>query len=362
MGKKVGIGLIGTGFARKVQGPAFLECKNAGIVSIASGNIENARTAAAELGSDHFTDDWRETVARDDVDLVCITTPPVMHREMALAALAAGKHVLCEKPMAMNLSEAQEMEAAARSTSSLALIDHELRFQPGRQTAYRMLRSGAIGVVRHAKAIFQAPHRGDPAVAWNWWSDSATGGGSLGAINSHIIDSFDWLLDTVVQSVSCQLHTHVKERRDILGRLRNVTTDDEANMLLRFADSELTSDSTGLVSVSMTEGPSYRNDTYLYGTKGSMRIGHLGEIAISSDDGGGWAEIAIEVGRPLAGIADTGFGRAFLQFAPILIDAISNGRPTIEHAAVFADGVEVQRVIDAAHLSDEEGRRIDIKR
>ena len=109
MREKVGIGIIGTGFARKVQIPSFLECENAVIVSVASGHIKNAEATASEFGIKHFTDDWRETVSREDVDLVCITTPPDTHFEMTLAAIGHGKHILCEKPMAMNAEEARQM-------------------------------------------------------------------------------------------------------------------------------------------------------------------------------------------------------------------------------------------------------------
>src|SRR5437868_13500256 len=109
MKNSVGIGIIGTGFARRVQIPAFLADGNAVIASVASGSIDNARETATESGAAHFTNDWRETVSHQDVDLVCITTPPVLHREMTLFALENRKHVLCEKPMAMNVSEAEEM-------------------------------------------------------------------------------------------------------------------------------------------------------------------------------------------------------------------------------------------------------------
>ncbi len=112
MKDKVGIGIIGTGFARRVQIPAFLACEGASVVSIASGNIDNARAAAAEFGVGHSTGDWRETIAHPDVDLVCITTPPDLHCEIALASLDSGKHILCEKPMAMDLAEAEKMAAS----------------------------------------------------------------------------------------------------------------------------------------------------------------------------------------------------------------------------------------------------------
>src|SRR5215207_688555 len=133
MKEKVGIGIIGTGFARRVQIPAFLACENARVVSVASGHAENAEAAAREFGIAHHTDDWRATVENEAVDLVCITTPPDTHLAMTLAAIGAGKHVLCEKPMAMTVREAQAMTDRAKEHGVLALIDHELRFLHGRR-------------------------------------------------------------------------------------------------------------------------------------------------------------------------------------------------------------------------------------
>jgi predicted dehydrogenase len=357
MDKKVGIGMIGTGFARKVQMPAFAACDNAEIVSVASGSIENARSAGAQYGVEHTTDDWRETVARTDVDLIVITTPPVLHREMTLAAIESGKHILCEKPMAMNVAEAEDMAAAARDAGVLALIDHELRFQPGRVKAHAMIRQGVIGRIRHAKYNFRAPHRGDPSVAWNWWSDARQGGGALGAINSHIVDSFRWFLEAEVSSVSCQLQTHIKQR-PYDGGLRHVTTDDENAMILRFADGALTQDATGFVSVSMVEQPESVNRIEFFGTDGAMRIDHRGEVFVAANGETGWTPIDIDLGSNIEGVPDTGFARAFRFFAPRIVHAIRNGEWSIEHAATFDDGVAVQRVLDAARESDTSGRRI----
>lgn len=355
MKDQVGIGIIGTGFGRRIQVPAFLACEGARVVSIASGTAANAESAAQEFGIAHHTADWRETAAHPDVDLVCITTPPDRHREMTLFAIDNGKHILCEKPMAMNAAEAEQMKAAASGSPALALIDHELRFQPGRQRAYDMLRQGSIGKVRHAKSMFQAPHRGDPKLPWNWWSDETVGGGALGAIASHVIDSFHWFLDADISSVSCQLHTHVKERTDISGTLRPVTSDDESNMLLRFADSELTDDATGLVSISMVEGPKYDYHMDFYGDRGSMRIGALGELSIAYEGDKDWTPVEVPLGKTIDGVPDTGFARAFMDFAPVIVKAIQAGEHTIEHAATFSDGLRVQRVLDAARESDRAG-------
>src|SRR5262245_642038 len=107
--QKIRIGFIGTGFARLIQIPAFQMFPEVEVVSVASGSLENAEKAARDFNIPHFTADWRETVSRDDIDLVSIVTPPYLHHEMTLAALEAGKHVLCEKPTAMNAVEARSM-------------------------------------------------------------------------------------------------------------------------------------------------------------------------------------------------------------------------------------------------------------
>ena len=358
MADRVGIGIIGTGFARRVQIPSFLRCEGAYIASVASARIENARSVAAEFGITHATDDWRETIGAPGVDLVVITTPPNLHREMTIAALEADKHVLCEKPMAMDVAECEEMVAEVSRPGPLALIDHELRFLPGRQKALRMLRDGAIGCVRHAKALFRSPSRIDASLEWDWWSDAAAGGGALGAIGSHVIDTLQWFLGTPISAVSCQLHANIKQRRDASGSLREVTTDDEANMLVRFADGDLVDDATGLISISMVEQPGYLNRTEFYGTEGAMRIDHLGEVYTLRNGESDWTRVETDLGDPLPGVFDNGFPRGFLQFAPVIVDAVRHGLTEIPRAATFADGLAIQRVLDAARRSDAEGRTV----
>ena len=359
MARKVGIGIIGTGFARKVQIPAFRQCKNAEIVSIASGTIENAKGTADEFGVDHFTDAWQETVSRDDVDLVSITTPPVLHREMALFALEQKKHVLCEKPMAMNVAETEEMTAVANKAGVLALIDHELRFLPGRQRAFAMLRDGAIGKVRYAIYNFRASYRADPSLRWNWWSDIEQGGGALGAINSHIIDSFRWFLGTEVSNVFCQLETRIKERLSGDKKLP-VTSDDQANMILRFADGKLTENATGSVLVGMAEPPRYQNQIEFFGTAGAMRVDGNGELFIAKNSETDRTHIETDLGTLVDGMPDSGFSRGFMFFAPKIVDAIAAGSNHIAQAAKFDDGLAVQRVLDAARESNSSGQQVEL--
>src|SRR5713101_8764622 len=242
--RTIRIGIIGAGFARTTQIPGFKACAGAKIVAIASAHRERAAEVAREFAIDHVEDDWRALVARDDIDLVSIVTPVVTHCEMTLAALDAGKAVLCEKPMAINAGEARRMTDRAREAGVLALIDHELRFLPGRIKMRELLHRAEIGKVRHVKLSFRSDSRADVDRPWNWWSDKTQGGGALGAIGSHVIDGFRWLLGAEVSEVCGNLATHIRERKDDSGKTRSVTTDDEANLLLKFADSESTDGAT----------------------------------------------------------------------------------------------------------------------
>src|SRR6201988_1153416 len=199
--RPVGIGIVGTGFARTTQIPGFRDCMGAKVVAIASRSRERAEAIAKEFAIDHVTDDWQELVAHPDVDLVSIVTPPATHMEITLAALENRKAVLCEKPMAMNAEQSASMVAGAREAGVLALIDHELRFLNSRRTMRAMLQNGAIGKVRHCNYVFRSDYRGIADRGWDWWSDATMGGGTLGAIGSHAIDSFRWLLGTDISEV-----------------------------------------------------------------------------------------------------------------------------------------------------------------
>jgi predicted dehydrogenase len=355
--ESIKIGIIGAGFARSTQIPAFRACEGARIVSIASGRRENAERVAREFDIKHVGADWREVVSREEVDLISIVTPPSTHVEMVLAALDAGKAVLCEKPMAMNADEADEMRRRAQETGALALIDHELRFVSGRRKMRELLRGGEIGRVRHAKLIFRADSRASNVRPWNWWSDKLAGGGVLGAIGSHAIDGLQWMLGAQVSSVFCQLATHVPERADALtGAMRRVTSDDEANLVLRFKDGELTQGATGTVSMSMTEAGRAEHCLELYGSEGALRLEGAFDLWYAGVGDGDWKQVETERGDLLAtGLNDNEWARGFNVFSRLIIETLREGRREIADAATFDDGYRTQLVLDAARRSHEEG-------
>jgi predicted dehydrogenase len=354
----IGIGIIGAGFARTTQIPAFGACEGARAVAIASARRESAEAAAQEFGIPHVADDWREVVRHDEVDLVSIVTPPVTHCEMALAALDAGKHVLCEKPMAMNAREAAIMKQRAHERKVLALIDHELRFLPGRRRAFDILRRGDLGAVRHAKLTFRSDFRASADAPWNWWSDEKAGGGILGALGSHAVDSFRWLLGAEVLQVFANLATHVKERHDPAAELRRfVTADDECNLLLRFSDGPLLANgATGAVSLSSVEAGAPEHRLEIYGEKGALMVEDNGELWLSNAGDRAWRYAKHKRGDFAPGLKPSGWSRGFTAFAKLIVKALQEGRTTLADAATFDDGHRAQLVLDAARRAHEEGR------
>ncbi|MBC8030742.1 MAG: Gfo/Idh/MocA family oxidoreductase [Pyrinomonadaceae bacterium] len=355
-GKTIGIGIVGAGFARTTQIPGFQNCPGARVVAITSRHRENAERVAQEFGIEHVAADWRELVERDDVDLVSVVTPPATHVEITLAALERGKAVLCEKPMAMNAGEAKQMNESAHAAGVLALIDHELRFLNSRQKMRTMLHNGEIGSVRHCNYLFRSDYRGVLDRQWDWWSDAAMGGGTLGAIGSHAIDSFRWILGTEVSEVCCMLATHIAERPDkSTGQVRAVTTDDEAKLMFRFADSSLGKNATGTASLSVVESGKYENRLEVFGTKGALMVEENGELSHSPAGSGIWKRVEVDQGSMAPGMREGSWSRGFTAFSAAIVDALQAGRKTVAGAATFEDGYRIQLVLDAARASNENG-------
>jgi predicted dehydrogenase len=361
MSNKLRIGFIGTGFTRLIQIPAFQMYREVEVVSVASGSIENAEKTAREFNIPHFTADWRETVIREDIDLISIVTPPYLHAEMTLAALGSGKHVLCEKPTAMNAAEALAMRDKAKEKNLMGLIDHELRFLNGRRKAYEMIRNGDLGTITHMKCWFRNASRGLESVKWQWWADITKGGGALGAIGSHAVDSLRWFSGAEVTDVFCLLKTNFKERADdSTGERRAVTSDDETNMILKMADGEFTRDTSAIVSLSVTESGKYGHRMEIYGDKGGVMIEDGGELKFAKITGSDWTDIDVDLGAVPPGSKVGGWSRGFLNFAGEVKDALLAGRTEIEHAATFEDGYRNQLVLDAARESDATGTFVKV--
>jgi predicted dehydrogenase len=341
--------------------PAWAACEGARVVAVASGRRENAEAAAREFDIPVVADDWRGVVGCEDVDLVSIVTPPVTHAEMAAGALAAGKAVLCEKPMAMNAEETARMCEAARAAGRLALIDHELRFLPARRLMRELIQGGELGPVRHAKLLFRVDSRAVAERPWNWWSDERAGGGVLGAIGSHAVDALHWLLGSRVSHVSAALASHVAERRDpATGETRRVTTDDEASLLVNFEDGGACERATGVVAVSMTEAGRPEHTVEVFGASGALRLEGAGRLFRARVGRGEWERVEAEEAPLAEGMRDSEWSRGFTVFAREIVEALREGRTTVEGAADFDDGHRTQLVLDAARAAHASGCRVTV--
>jgi predicted dehydrogenase len=353
-GKTIGIGIVGAGFARTTQIPGFRDCMGARVVAIASQHRERAESVAREFSIENVARDWQELVARADVDLVSIVTPPATHMEITLAALERGKAVLCEKPMAMNASQAERMTESARSAGVLALIDHELRFLNSRRTMRAMLQNGAIGPVRHCNYVLRSDYRGVLDRPWDWWSDETMGGGTLGALGSHVIDSFRWVLGTEITETLGMLSTHIIQRPDkTSGEMRKVTSDDASKLLFRFGDGPFNKGTTGAASLSVVESGRYENRLEIYGATGALMVEETGELWHSPAGSGTWRPVQVDQDHMAPGMRESSWSRGFTAFAGAIVDALRAGRTTVKDAATFEDGYRIQLALDAARASNQ---------
>jgi len=342
----VRIGFIGSGFARRVQLPALPFVPETRATAIASGRRANAEAVAREFGLPHVFDDGVELARSADVDLVVVSSTPDSHARYAIAALEAGKHVLCEKPMALDAYEAAQMLAAAeRRPDRFAWVDHELRYEPNRRRARELIRSGAIGDVRHIELSLKPYLRGDgrPQASdapWTWWFDAARGGGILGAVGSHLIDLCRYWTASEVRYVAGLVETFVTERTDESGVKRPVTADDFTSSVLRMA--------SGAVA------------TITLSTVAHHGQGHLGQVTGSEGTLLLTGETTLELGKaggPLEAVSapddlwektkpNNMWARSFVRLLRDMVRAIGGAAPEGEPAA-FRDGWQVQRVLDA---------------
>ena len=231
--RRLRIGVIGVGFGATVHVPGFLS-EGWEVPVLWGRRTEVAREKATALGVSDVAEDWREIVARDDLDAVAVTTPPAVHYQIVAAALRAGKHVLCEKPFALNLKEARGMRDLAVEHERTAMIAHEFRFAPQRAQIKDLLDEGRVGTPElvSAELLIGRPQPDSPP-PYTWAADTRQGGGLLGALGSHYIDGFRHWFGEVTE-VSGRLITRNPNRLDADGQLVQADADDGFSFSLRF--------------------------------------------------------------------------------------------------------------------------------
>jgi predicted dehydrogenase len=342
----VRVGILGAGFARRVQLPGLRLVPGVQVTAIASGRRANAAAVATEFGIPSVYDDGVELAQAGDVDLVIVSSTPPSHADFAIAALLAGKHVLCEKPMALDADEARRMMLAAEARrTQVAWIDHELRYEPNRRKVRDLIRAGAIGDVLHIDLSLKPYLRGDgrpqaSGAPWNWWFDASQGGGLLGAVGSHLVDLCRFWSGTEVSHVSGGVRTFTHERPDLDGVVHKVTADEFVSGVLTLSGGTV---ATLMLSAAAHHGPGHL--AQVTGREGTLVLTGEGRLEIGRP--GGPLE-DISVADDLAGrtTVNNMWARSFVRLARDLVATIGGVGPEGEPAG-FRDGWQVQRVLDA---------------
>jgi predicted dehydrogenase len=344
--------------------PRFFDLPLRPDMAVVAGRDEAAVTAAAaKLGWSSTETDWKALVARDDVDLVDICTPGDTHAEIAIAALEAGKHVLCEKPLANSVEEAEAMVRAAQDAPGLAMVGFTYRRVPAIQLARTLVADGRIGTVRHVRAQYLQDWIADPQAPLSWRLDKQkAGSGALGDIGAHIVDLAQFVTGESVTGVSAVLETFVHERpvasahSGLHGTAGTetgpVTVDDAAIFLGRMSGG-------GLATFEATR--------FAWGRKNAIRLeinGSAGSLAFDFEDmnllhffdASDPAALAgfrrIVVTEPEHAYVSAwwppghglGYEHAFTHQAVDLVTAIAVHRKPVPS---FAEGLVVQRVLAA---------------
>ncbi|NKZ04649.1 Gfo/Idh/MocA family protein [Actinomadura latina] len=359
----VGVGMVGYAFMGRAHsqawrsvGPFFGPPLTPVMAALAGRSADRAGAAAQSLGWASVETDWKELLRRDDVELVDICTPGDSHAEIAVAALDAGKHVLCEKPLANSVAEAEAMVAAAdraRERGVRSMVGFNYRRVPAVTLARRLVDEGRIGTVRHIRAQYLQDWLADPEAPFTWRLDrDRAGSGALGDIGAHIIDTAQFITGQSLVGVSALTDTFVPERPAPGGGTARVTVDDAALFIGR-------TDAGALATFEATR--------FATGRKNSLRIevsGSSGALSFDleslnelwfydgTEDGetAGFRRIVVtEPVHPYAGHwwppgHILGYEHTFTHQIADLLTAIADGtdpRPS------FADGLQVQRVLAA---------------
>jgi predicted dehydrogenase len=381
------IGMIGYAFMGRAHSQAWRTVNaffdvplRPEMVAICGRDAAAVQRAAGRLGWREAVTDWRSLVERDDIDLVDICSPGSNHIEPALAALAAGKHVLCEKPLANTVAEAERMAAAARAARGhgvRAMVGFNYRRVPALELARRLVQDGRLGRIHHVRAVYLQDWIVDPEfpLVWRLRREEA-GSGSLGDIGSHIVDITQHILGERIATVSGLTETFVRERplpaaasglAGVAGRERGpVTVDDAALFLARFTGGAVaTFEATRFA-------PGRRNGmrVEVNGSRGSVafnmeRLNEL-ELYDAADPAGtqGFRTILVtEADHPWAGAwwppgHILGWEHTFTHEVHDLIQDIAEGR---DPSPGFDDGLQVQRVLDAVERSAARGTWEDVE-
>jgi predicted dehydrogenase len=338
----VGIAVIGTGFGATVAVPSFAAAPNAAVRAIAGRRVEPARATAERYGIALATDTLDEVLAQDDVGLVVVTTPPHLHRETVLAALDAGKHVLCEKPFGLGPPEALEMLERAEESSLLHFLNFEFRTDAARRELLARISGGEFGEIRQVAITAMVAGLAFPVMNRDgWWQQRELGGGWLGAMGSHYIDAIRvWFGE--IASIACHLETRRTHLR-ASGDTPPITADDGFTARL-ITETEVVCVIDTASSVGATPGPRIE----IAGTEGAAVL--EGDHVLTLISAAGDREVR-DFTPPRDPHAHPSLAATTI-WAGEIVAAVQAGK---QLAPNFVDGLRVQEVMAAARRSSDQG-------
>jgi predicted dehydrogenase len=380
---ELGIGMVGYAFMGAAHSqawrtaPAFFDLPlHPRLRAISGRNQDAAGDVARRFGWESVETDWRALLTRDDIDVIDICTPGHTHAEIAIAALEAGKHVLCEKPLANTVAEAEAMVAAATRAAGhgvRAMVGFTYRRTPAVALARQLVASGRLGTIRHVRGQYLQDWLADENAPLSWRLDKTlAGSGALGDIGAHIIDMAQFVTGSSITSVSGLMETFVKSRpiagdSATLGGTSSadaergpVTVDDAAAFTARFADGaigvfEATRFATGRKNALRLE---------INGTRGSLAFDfedmNVLELFDATEDPAvaGFRRIMVtEPSHPyIAAWWPPGHGLGYEHgFTHQVVDLVTDIAKGADPAPSFADGLAVQRVLAAVEASATDG-------
>lgn len=381
--RELRIGIVGAGWMGKVHAMSYRTALSAFgpepavpvLAAIADLNREMAERAAHEFGIAHAVADWREIVADPEIDIVDVCTPNDMHFDVAIAALDAGKHVYCEKPLANTVDLARQMAEAAKRRSVTTMVGFNYIQNPVHGLGRAAVARGDLGDLLYAKVTFNSDFMADRNLQHTWRNDIVrAGSGVIGDIGSHCLSYFYHLVDREIEEVFCNLQFVVPDhpapleaggfragaQGDATRRIAN-STDDIATVLFRFQGGGMGHFEMSRVSTGIRFDIGYE----IVGSKGMLRYDYerINDLDLYRDEGPmaerGFTRMRMGPGDPryAALLPVAGLGLGYNDYKAMeareMIEAVAERRPAYPD---FGFGYRVQRVVDACQRSHAERR------
>lgn len=371
--RTLGVGMIGYGFMGKIHTysyqslPMMYEPAPARIrlVGVATASRESGEKAVEQAGYQFHTRDYRELLAREDIDIIDVCTPNHLHRDQVIDALKAGKHVYCDKPLSLNLREALEMWETARESSSIHQMTFNYRFIPAILRARQLVESGAIGRLYHFRVAYLHSSYIDTERPMSWRLDKSRGGGGAAFdLGSHVIDLARYLLGDF-DSVLSTMETFVRDRPASAGSSERVPVEVDDVFWMQ---ARLQSGAVGTIEASrLATGAMDEIRFEAHGANGAFRFNSMDpnwlEFYDATEPGGAYGgergykriECVQQYPRPAA-LPGPRLTVGWMRYHIASIhDFVSNVAADRQSVPSILDGLEVQKVLDAAARSSESG-------